>query len=294
MTYFSDRELGERPRIQEVIESDVWTALEFMIQKRIDDGSFGIDYPSACPDGRGPCGTNQIAFHAVMHAEVPNFPEEVWKGTWGYSPNTIDILDVLEFCCRHVGEPSQGTFHSFFQHYHLSFDREAGRQRFSEEVSRLFNRNGLVYKLTDEGNIERIVAPVLNEELTSAQFATGDSELDNILESARRKFLNPREEIRREALLELWDAWERLKTTGVGADKKDQITSLLDDAAGSTFPNFRERLEKEALELTSIGNNHQIRHTEVTQEKVEKSQHIDYLFHRLFSMIQLILKTKTP
>lgn len=173
---------------------------------------------------------------------------------------------MLEFRCRHVAEPSQGTYHGFFDHYHLLFDREAGRQKFSEEVNRLFSRNGLVYRLTDEGNIERIVGPVLNEELASAQFVTGDSELDNILESAHRKFLNPHEEIRREAFLELWDAWERLKTTGVGADEKDQITSLLDDAAGSTFPKFRERLEKEASELTSIGNSHQIRHTEVTQE----------------------------
>ena len=292
MTYFSDRELGERPRISEEIEGDVWTALEFIIEKRIDDGSFGIDFPSACPDGRGPAGTNRIAFRAVMHAEVPNFPEEVWKGTWGYSPNTIDVLDVLEFCCRHVAEPSKGDYHCYFRHFHLSFDREAGRRKFSEEVNRLFSRNGLAYTLTEEGNIERLAPPALREELTSVQFVTGESELDHILESSRRKFLNPRAEIRREALLELWDAWERLKTTGLGADKKDQITSLLDDAAGSAFPKFRERLEKEALELTSIGNTHQIRHTEVTQEKVESTEHIDYLFHRLFSMIHLILKTK--
>ena len=89
---------------------------------------------------------------------------------------------------------------------------------------------------------------------------------------------------------------------GVQQTKPDYI-SLLDDAAGSAFPRFRERLETafprfrerletESLELTSIGNNHQIRHAEVTQEKLENTEHIDYLFHRLFSMIQLILKTK--
>ena len=55
---------------------------------------------------------------------------------------------------------------------------------------------------------------------------------------------------------------------------------------------FRERLETESLELTSIRNSHQIRHAEVTQEKLENIEHIDYLFHRLFSMIQLILKIK--
>ena len=67
---------------------------------------------------------------------------------------------------------------------------------------------------------------------------------------------------------------------------------MLNDAAGTGYPKFRQLLEKEAFELTSIGNNHQIRHTEIWQEKVEQLEHIDYLFHRLFSLIQLILKTK--
>ena len=166
-----------------------------------------------------------------------------------------------------------------------------GRRNFTEDVNRIFARNGLAYTLTSEGRVERPGPPVLREELASTEFVTGNSELDRLLESARRKFLSPNEEIRREALLELWDAWERLKTTGVGPNKKDQITSLLDDAAGSALPKFRARLETEALELTSIGNSHQIRHTEVTQEKIENGEHIDYVFHRLFSMIHLILNT---
>ena len=292
MTYFSDRELGEQPRIHDEIEGDLWTALEFIITKRIEDDSFGVDYPSACPDGQGPAGTDRIAYHAVMHAEIPNFPEEVWKHAWGEPPKTVDILDVLEFCWRHVAEPSQGRYHGYFQHFHLSFNRDVGRQTFSEEVNRLFSRNGLVYTLSEEGRIERRGPTVLHEVLQATHFQSGDVELDQLLETARRKFLDPREELRRESLLELWDAWERLKTTGEGPNKKDQITSLLDRAAGSAFPKFREHLETEALELTSIGNNHQIRHSEVTQEKVESSEHIDYLFHRLFSMIQLILKNK--
>ena len=152
----------------------------------------------------------------------------------------------------------------------------------------------MAFTLTSEGAIERLGPPVLRDELAIAQFKTGNAELDVLLESARQKFLNPREEIRRESLLELWDAWERLKTIGQGTNKPAQISSLLDDAAGSVYPKFRDRLKTEALELTSIGNNHQIRHTEITQEKVEKSEHVDYLFHRLFSLIQLILKTKTP
>ena len=295
MTYFSDRESGARPRTLDEIGEVPWGGLSALIQAKVDDGSFGEDYPQSCPDGLAPVGTNRDSFFSAMRAEIPKLPEHPLRENWHGPPTTVDILDMLEFCWHHVAGPTKRDYHDFFGHYHLSYDAWdtlVRKNEFAQAVNRIFSRNGLAYTLTETGIIKRIGSPVITKELASAEFVTGDSELDLILESARLKFLNPRVEIRREAMLELWNAWERLKTIGKGPSKKEQITSLLDNAAGSAFPKFRERLETEALELTSIGNNHQIRHTEVTQEKVENSQHIDYLFHRLFGMIQLILKTK--
>ena len=46
------------------------------------------------------------------------------------------------------------------------------------------------------------------------------------------------------------------------------------------------------MELNSIGNSYLIRHSEVTQVAVIDVDHIDYLFHRLFAMIQLMLSKK--
>ena len=201
MTYFSERELGERPRAQEEIGEGPWGGFRVLMEKKIDDGSFGIDYPDSCPDGEGPAGTNRYVFDTAMRAEIPNLPEDPWRSGWDGIPETVDILDMLEFCWMHVGEPSNGIYHSYFRHFHLTYDRDMGRFKFREQVNLIFSRNGLAYTLTEEGNIDRIGPPVLNEELASAQFMTGDSELDRILESTRRKFLNPREEIRREALL---------------------------------------------------------------------------------------------
>ena len=229
---------------------------------------------------------------SAIHAEIPDLPLWPWLSQADELPKTVRVLELIEFCWRHIGHPVQLRYHDHWHHYDLRFDVELGRRNFIEDVNRIFGRNGLAYALTSEGRVERLGPPLLREELASARFNSGNSELDRILESARSKFVNPHEEVRREALLELWDAWERLKTTGEGPKKKDQIASLLDDAAGSAYPKFRDRLEREALELTAIGNNHQIRHAEVPQEKVENSEHIDYLFHRLFSIINLILKTK--
>lgn len=198
---------------------------------------------------------------------------------------------MIEFCWRCIGKPVRGGYHDFFKHYHLRFDVEAGRDEFREAVNRIFRRNGMAYKLTKEGRIERLAPPVLREELASAHFRTGDSELDRMLETARCKFVDPDEAVRREALEALWDAWERLKTLGTGPNKKAQVAALLDATAGSSSPRFREALEREAKELTWIGNNLRMRHSETSQERLAISDHVDYLFHRLLGLIQAILRT---
>ena len=59
----------------------------------------------------------------------------------------------------------------------------------------------------------------------------------------------------------------------------------------STGPNFRGMLEREARELTLVGNTFQIRHSETTQERLNGSDKIDYLYHRLFSLVRLVLRT---
>ena len=113
--------------------------------------------------------------------------------------------------------------------------------------------------------------------------------LDEMLEAARHKILNRSVDVRRESLEKLWDAWERLKTLEPGRDKSESAGRLLDKAAAE--PTFRARLEEEARALTSIGNTFMIRHTETDKIPVADSAHIDYLFHRLFSMIRLLLKS---
>ena len=207
-------------------------------------------------------------------------------------PRTLDTLDTIKFCWRCVGQPVRGKHHSFFDHYHLHFDVKSGRSKFRDDINRIFRRNGIAYELTEAGHIERLVAPILREDIASSQFSSGDTELNRMLETARRKFLHPDETMRREALDALWDAWERLKTLGSGPDKRTQVESLIDKAAGSSSPKFHGALEREAKELTWIGNNFQIRHSETNQEKITENRHIDYLFHRLFSLIQMILRTK--
>ena len=292
MTYFSERENGERPRDNEDIDEGAWGGIQSLISSRIEDGSFGTSYPETCEDGPVPIGSDESRLRQAMRADIPNLQQYPWEGPVREPPPTMDVLDMIEFCWRCIGKPVRIGYHSYFSHNHLRFDVEAGRDEFRDDINRIFRRNGLAYELTEQGHIERLAAPVLREELAAVQFDTGEAELDRLLETARQKFHDPNEAVRREALEALWDAWERLKTLGSGSDKKAQITSLLDDTAGSFSPQFRAVLDREAKELTWIGNHLQIRHSEVSQERLAEGKHVDYLFHRLLSLVQLILRMK--
>lgn len=167
-------------------------------------------------------------------------------------------------------------------------------KNFREDINRIFSRNNIAFELHPNGHVVRLAPTILRESLSSSHFRTGDSTLDSMLEESRAKFLNPLPLIRREAVERLWDCWERLKSLDSPGNKKQSIEYLLAQAAPDT--SFRSVLEAEARALTEIGNSFHIRHSEVTQSAVTDSVHIDYLFHRLYSLVALLLskRSSTP
>lgn len=285
-TYFTDREYGARPPTIDIIDERLWAGLYSLIQTRIGNGSFGLRFPEQCPDGNGPCGCDEQAFRRVLGAEVPWIE---WPLSPSDVPDTPVILDLLEFCASTVGEPIQGSYHSYFGHHHLSWDRDASLARFVADVNLLFRRNALAYELTSTGQARRLLPQPIADALGWTMFQTGDGETNRLLEAARQRFLSPKPEDRQDALEKLWDAFERLKTLEPGANKRAQADALLDRvvAPGS---GFREALGREAAELTSIGNSFRIRHSETTQEALTSLDQVDYLFTRMFAFVRVILK----
>ena len=177
MSYFSDREQGERSLDRDEIDEAVWGGIQALISTRIEDGSFGAAFSAMCSDRRGPIGTDETSFWKLMKSEIPNLGEKPWYST-ADQPPTLDALDTIEFCWRAVGKPVQGSYHGYFDHHHLSFDIEAGRDDFREAINRIFRRNGLVYELREDGQIVRLAPPVLRDALARASFRTGDIGLD--------------------------------------------------------------------------------------------------------------------
>lgn len=136
---------------------------------------------------------------------------------------------------------------------------------------------------------DRPLSPVVREAMSSPQ-RSGDQVLDELIAEACRFLNDSAPSASRQAVEKLWDAWERLKTLRAPNDKKASISALLDAAAGSS--EMRSVLDDEARCLTAIGNTFHIRHFEVGKIELTSPEHCEYLFHRLYALMHLILQSE--
>lgn len=284
-SYFTDREFGERPPVSEEISSRVWGGLYALVTQAINDEAFGYKFPEYCKDGLGACGCDIDQFWRVLAAELPEIQLPVSEHE---PPETPIILDLLEFCARSIGAPHQGSFHSYWGHHHLTWDRETGLTNFKDSVNKLFQRNGIAFAMSPEGEIHRKLDQTTSQTLTWTYLETGDEVTNELLNTAVQKFLSPKSPDRFDATEKLWDVFERIKTIEDGPNKKIQADTLLDRVAGQGS-KFRNLLGEEAKKLTEIGNSFHIRHSETSQERISNLEQNDYLFVRLFSLMKLVL-----
>jgi hypothetical protein len=281
MAFFSERERGPLPRVNLDVSENCWRGIVAAIQMRIDDGSFGRAFPKECSQFNEIIGTDLRNFEgAAAGANVP------WPGPDYGAPELLGVMDLIEFCHQEVAKVIQREG-CHFPHFHLSFDQTKGKTEFRQSINQIFARHGMAFELRDNGEVSRIPYSVLREEITQVIFDTGDQNLDSLLETARRKFLKPDPSERPAALEKLWDAWERLKSLEAG-DKKQSVQKLLQKASKDNA--FRELLNADAQELTDIGNRFKIRHFEKDKLDITETLHYDFLFHRLFAMIALLLR----
>jgi hypothetical protein len=281
MKYFSDKHLND---YNDEIPQKVWAGILSVINRHIVDGSIGFRFPELCQDGNAVCGTNEKNFYDTLKAHIPKCP---WPLQPGEAPGLLVVLDLIEFTYKSIARPIQIEYHGFFKHHHLSFDEKIGKTEFRGEINTIFRRNNIPFIINISGTVERIPSETLNTLLENV-FNTGDKVLDQLLHESTKKIKDPDLNERRIALEKLWDAWERLKTIESGRDKKSSTKAILDKAA--TERNYRQILEQEAIDLTEIGNNFRIRHSETGKIELEKESQIDYFFYRAFCLIYTLLK----
>jgi AbiJ-like protein len=159
--YFSDRENGPCPQTEETITPETWGGIVSVINPLISSGSLGFKYPEPCHyDKSEIIGTNEkslmLAIRSELHGLDWPLKTSDYHGGQAVAPDTNIILDLIEFCYRSLAKPTKKTYHKRFKHYHLEFDQLQGQQEFAENINRIFARNGLVYVLSDSGQINRI------------------------------------------------------------------------------------------------------------------------------------------
>ena len=125
----------------------------------------------------------------------------------------------------------------------------------------------------------------VNIELLFDQKAdTEDIELNKQIEESRERFLKNDKQV---ALEKLWAAFERVKTYYLKEElKKNLSANRLVEQMSEHFE--KEFIEKEFYALKDIGNGYRIRHHE-TDKKELTSEHRNYFFFRMLSLIDLCL-----
>lgn len=278
MQYFSDAERGPRSRNEESIPQNVWGGIISLINVSIYSGAFGKSFP---------VGGDSENFRRALQSEIPDIV--YWPLCEYEIPGVLAVLDLIQFCYRHISKPITESIDHFSGRHEIRFDVAEGQNEFRQKINLIFARNGLIYDLQEDGSVIRKGPPVLREILIQKEFDTGEQMLNEFLTEACREILDPDAQIRGEAVERLWDAWNRLKTIDTH-DKKDGIKALLDCAASEEV--FRQIIERDASELTKAGDNLRIRHSETNKPEIERPYQNEYLFYRLLNLVWLILQAR--
>ncbi len=293
MDYFGEQETGPPLRSEDTISPAAWQGIVGLIQSSLRTGLFAEDFPDrACVDNgmsAAITGCNEHQFYMRLKGDHPQIEVPLDPGN---VPVTVNAIEIVQFCYKHVSFPILPQSHGYYAHHHyLDFSRREGQEAFAGEVNTIFRRNHLAYELETSGKVKRLLPPVLGEALVASEFTSEDRQLNRLLESARDKFGSPDFHTRYDGLKELWDAFERLKTLEpLQTDKKQSSAALI--ARASQEPKVQEMLDREMrIELNEFGNGFFIRHANATQVSLQTSEEIDYLFHRLFALIRLLLRS---
>ena len=292
--YFSEKEKGKVPLTTEEISIKVWNAIVSIFEKYKAKQVFSQNFPETCPEGQVICGFNKQSFEDRVRGEIPNLkmPIRIIK-TYQEKQDKYAVLDFIEFCYKNISDPIELRCNSrhidFHQHNHYSFkdDRE-NKLLFIEDINKIFERNGIVFYLKNDGQIKRAIDSGMEKIIKDITFKTSDKKLNELLEEAYLIFTKPKIESRIEAIKKIWDAFERLKTYYENKDKKDSVEELIKNISKENKA-FQKELNTEFKKLTEIGNSFGIRHSERWQKELKEPEHIDYIFYRMASLIHLCL-----
>lgn len=154
-------------------------------------------YPEQCPDGHECCGLDQGQFDSHLKYEIPS----LFRDKFGHVAvpltysnifeneercdeyDQYSLLDYIEFFAQNCKDVDIKSYHNYFKHNHLSCkDTNHIFKQFQNEINGIFKKTGLLYELTDNQIIERVIEYT---PLTSVI----EQEIEKIKENGTRELL---------------------------------------------------------------------------------------------------------
>lgn len=202
------------------------------------------------------------------------------------------LLDYIEFFAQNMQDIDERWNNIRYKNYkHIEcLDSSDIFIDFKEEINQIFIESGLLYKLTDQKIIERIVeSDVLTKEIEERIEKIDEDGVKKLLKDSIELYKTPNPEARQDSVEKIWDAFERLKTYYTTENKKKSIERIINDMSHGD-EKFKELFNAEFDTLTKIGNNYRIRHHETDRIDIIDNRYYDYFFNRCLSLIALAIQ----
>lgn len=202
------------------------------------------------------------------------------------------LLDLIEYFAQNIQDISEHWNNERYRNYQ-TIDCLGTSEVFIEfqnEINEIFVESGLLYELTDEKIVERIVEnSPLRSEIENSFETIQEIGTKELLKDAVALYKTPNVAARQDSVEKIWDALERLKTYYTTLDKRRSVEKIVNDMADGNA-NFGDLFNNEFKALTDIGNCYRIRHHETNKIDITDERYYDYLFNRCLSLIALAIQ----
>ena len=202
------------------------------------------------------------------------------------------LLDYIEFFAQNMKDISERWNNERYRNFQTieCLNTINVLKTFQNEINGILVESGLLYTLTDDKIIERIVEnSPLTQEIENQIVDLKEHNLQDLLDEAISLYKSPYPNANKLAVEKIWDALENLKVYFVDSKKK-QADQKVSDILSAQNEQVARIFEKELSELGNIGNNYHIRHYNDKQVIVTDNRHYDYFFNRCLSLIGLAIQ----
>lgn len=201
------------------------------------------------------------------------------------------LIDFIEYIAQNIKDILEEWNNSYQNYWHIQcLDKDDVFDKYKDEINEMFQESGLLFSLTNDKIVERIVE---NTPLSSKI----ETQVEQIPEEGTRKLMRAAIALyktstphaRQDSVEKIWDALERLKTYYTSMYKKNSVIKIVNDMSDGRG-EYITLFDDEFKALTKIGNSFRIRHHETDKVDITDINHYDYFFNRCLSLIALAIQ----